>query len=506
MMSASGGDGMIAGSGAEPPAQGAGGGGGRGHAAGGGTGTGHDLDLRALAQTGAVHFVGISGAGMSALAELVLRAGGRVTGCDLRPGVVGGTLEGLGATIWQGHDPSHIAEAVAVVTTAAVPPDHPELAAARERGLPVLKRAQALGALVNRGSVVAIAGTHGKTTTTAMTTAILAEAGLDPTGFVGGHVPGWVGGLRPGSDELFVVEADEYDRSFLTLRPRVAVVTTVDADHLDIYGSLAGIEAAFREFVAPVPADGLIVACVDDAGSRRLLAESAGPRGLGYGLSAEAALRAVGVEARGRGTRFVVEESGRPVAEFEIGVPGLHNVRNALAAIAAARHVGADLDAAVRALGGFHGVARRFEEVGEAAGVLVVDDYAHHPTEIAATVVAARAAYPERRLVVAFQPHLYTRTRDFASQFGGALQGADQVWVTEIYPAREAPIAGVTAELVVAAARGAGAPDVRYVPGLEALAAGVADALRGGDLFITLGAGNIDQVGRAVLARLRGEG
>jgi UDP-N-acetylmuramate--alanine ligase len=465
----------------------------------------HDLDLRTLARSGAVHFVGISGAGMSALAELVLRAGGRATGCDLRPGAVGGALEDLGATIWQGHDPSHIAEAVAVVTTAAVPADHPELVAARERGLPVLKRAQALGALVNRGSVVAIAGTHGKTTTTAMTTAILAESGLDPTGFVGGHVPGWVGGLRPGSDRLFVVEADEYDRSFLTLRPRVAVVTAVDADHLDIYGSLAGVEAAFREFVAPVPADGLIAACVDDPGARRLLAEAAGERGLGYGLAPEAAFRAVGVEARGRGTRFVVEERGRELVEVEVGVPGVHNVRNALAALAAARHIGADLEAAVRALRGFHGVARRFEVIGEAAGVLVVDDYAHHPTEIGVTVAAARAAYPERRLVVAFQPHLYTRTRDFADKFGAALAGADQVWVTEIYPAREAPIPGVTGELVLDAARTAGAPESHYAPDLETLAAGLADELRDGDLLVTMGAGNIDEVSRAVLARLRGE-
>jgi UDP-N-acetylmuramate--alanine ligase len=467
---------------------------------------GAELDLRALAARGAIHFVGISGAGMSALAELVLRAGGRVTGCDLRPGEAASALEGLGATVWAEHDSSHIEGVVAVVTTAAVPAEHPELAAARARGIPVLKRAQALGALVNRGEVVAIAGTHGKTTTTAMTTAILAESGLDPTGFVGGHVPGWVGGLRAGSDRLFVVEADEYDRSFLTLQPRVAVVTTVDADHLDIYGSLAGVEAAFREFVGRVPEDGLLVACVDDPGARRLLAEAGGGRGLGYGLSEGAALRAVGVEGRGRGCAFTVEEGGRALVEVELGVPGEHNVRNALAALAAARHAGADLGAAVRALGAFRGVARRFEEVGAAAGVVVVDDYAHHPTEIAATVAAARSAYPGRRLVVAFQPHLYTRTRDFAPRFGEALAGADQVWVTDVYPAREAPIPGVNGELVVAAARGAGAPEVRYAAALDELAAGLAGALGSGDLLVTMGAGSITEVGRTVLKRLRGEG
>jgi UDP-N-acetylmuramate--alanine ligase len=360
--------------------------------------------------------------------------------------------------------------------------------------------------MVNRGMVIAIAGTHGKTTTTAMTAAILAEAGLDPTGFVGGHVPGWVGGLRPGSDEIFVVEADEYDRSFLTLRPRIAVVTAIDADHLDIYGSIAGIRSAFNEFLLPVPADGLIAACVDDPGARQLLLEEAGPRGLGYGLSSEATLRALGVEARGRGTSFEVQEEGRTIAELEIGVPGLHNVRNALAALAAARHAGADLDAVARGLASFHGVARRFEEIGEAAGILVVDDYAHHPTEIAVTIAAARAAYPERRVVIAFQPHLYTRTRDFSVEFGRALAAADQLWITEIYPARELPIPGVTGALVVAEAEGAGAREVHYRPELGALADELAATLRSGDLLVTMGAGNITEVGPAILARLRGEG
>lgn len=468
-----------------------------------------ELDLRELAGRGAIHFVGVSGAGVSALAELVLRAGGRVTGCDLRPGEVGATLGGLGATIWEGHDPAHVEDAVAVVTTAAVPADHPELVAARERGIPVLKRAEALGALVNRGTVVAIAGTHGKTTTTAMTTAILEEAGLDPTGFVGGHVPGWVGGLRPGADRIFVVEADEYDRSFLTLRPRVAVVTAVDADHLDIYGSLEGVESAFREFIAPIPGDGLVAGCVDDPGAKRLLSEVSGARALGYGLGEDAELRAVRVEPRGRGSRFVVEEGGAELVEVELRVPGVHNVRNALGALAAARHLGAGLDAVARGLAGFAGVQRRFEVIGEAGGVVVVDDYAHHPTEVGATVAAARGAYPGRRLVVAFQPHLYTRTRDFAGEFGAALAGADQVWVADVYPAREVPIEGVTGELVadaVRAAAGSGGVGVEYRPGLMDLAAELAGSLREGDLLVTMGAGNIYEVGRAVLARLRGEG
>jgi UDP-N-acetylmuramate--alanine ligase len=467
---------------------------------------GAGLDLRALARMGPVHFMGISGAGMSALAELVLRAGGRATGCDLKPGAVGAALEALGAVIHRGHDASHVEEAVAVVTTAAVPQDHPELAAARARGIPVLKRAQALGALVNRGTVVGIAGTHGKTTTTAMTTAILEAAGLEPTGFVGGRVPGWGGGLRPGSDSLFVVEADEYDRSFLTLLPTVAVVTTVEADHLDIYGSLESVEEAFRAFVAPVPANGLVVACVDDAGAKRVLEAVAPARRLGYGLGEAAELRAVEIEARGRGMRFVAEDRGEVLGEFLLGVPGVHNVRNALAALAAARHLGVGVDAAQRALAAFRGVARRFQEVGEAGGVAFIDDYAHHPTEVEATLATARAAYPERRVVAVFQPHLYTRTRDFAGEFGRALAAADAVWVADVYPAREAPIPGVTGELVAAAARDGGAREVHYHSDAAELADALAAALRSGDLCITMGAGNIDETGRAVLARLRGEG
>lgn len=465
---------------------------------------GAPIDLLALARTGEVHFVGIGGAGMSALAELVLRTGGRVSGCDARPGPAADALRALGARVDEGHDPSHVEGAVAVIATAAVPADHPELAAARERGILVLKRAAALGAIVNAGTVVAIAGTHGKTTTTAMTTAILEAAGLDPTGFVGGRVEGWGSGLRAGSAELFVVEADEYDRSFLTLRPDVAVVTTVDADHLEIYSGIEAIEAAYREFVEPVSEDGLIACCVDDPGARRLLEETAGGRGLGYGLSEAATLRAVEIERRGAASVFTLEERGQAIGRIELGVPGLHNIRNALAAIAAARHVGADLEAAGEALAGFGGVARRFDVVGEAGGVVVVDDYAHHPTEVAATLETARAAYPERRIVAVFQPHLYTRTRDFASEFGRALVGADAVWVADVYAARETPIPGITGELVAREAEAAGAPEVRYESDRDRLVEGLTASLRPGDLCVTMGAGDIDAVGREVFDWLGG--
>jgi UDP-N-acetylmuramate--alanine ligase len=464
--------------------------------------TWRDLDLRSLARTGAVHFVGVAGAGMSALAELVLRSGGTVTGCDAQPGAVGAVLRARGARIEQGHDPAHVRDAVAVVATSAMPPDHPELEAARKRGLPVLKRAQALGAVVNRGTVIAVAGTHGKTTTTAMTTGILVEASLDPTAFVGGRVAEWGGGLRPGSDRLFVVEADEYDRSFFTLLPRIAVITSVEADHLDVFGTADGVEDAFREFAAAVPADGLIIACAADDGARRVGHGRHAPV-LTYGTSDSAALRAIDIEVRGRATHFTIEEHGRALGSLTLAAPGLHNVRNALGAFAAARWAGADFEAARRALAVFRGVGRRFEELGEAGGVLVVDDYAHHPTEVRATIAAARTRYPTRRIVAAFQPHLYTRTRDFAEDFGRALAGADAVWVTDVYAAREQPIEGITGELVARACEQAGAA-ARYQPTLAVLVDRLAAELARGDVCIAMGAGDIDQAARTLLERLRG--
>ncbi|MBX6362749.1 MAG: UDP-N-acetylmuramate--L-alanine ligase [Gemmatimonadetes bacterium] len=460
-------------------------------------------DLLALARRGPVHFMGICGAGMSALAEMVLRAGGRVSGCDLHLAPGGETLRALGADIVEGHDPAHVAEAVAVVVTAAVPQDHPELNAGRRRGIPVLKRAQALGSLVNRGRVVAVAGTHGKTTSTAMATLILEAAGLHPTGIVGGKVPAWGSGLRAGSMGLFVVEADEYDRSFLTLEPAVAVVTTVEADHLDVFGSLDAVEDAFAEFAGRVSAEGLVVACVDDAGARRVLDRITGPRRLAYGTGAGAGLRAVDIELRPRGSRFTVVDHGEVLGAVTLAVPGLHNVRNALGAFAAARELGADLEAAQRALAGFRGVARRFQELGEVGGIAVVDDYAHHPTEIEATLTAARHAFPGRRLVAAFQPHLYSRTRDFAEAFGRALAAADAVWVTGVYAAREAPMPGVTGELIVDATRRAGGRGVRYHADIASLPDALAEALRPGDVCIAMGAGSIDAAAQALVARLR---
>jgi UDP-N-acetylmuramate--alanine ligase len=458
-------------------------------------------DLRSLAHAGAVHFMGIGGAGMSPIAELLVRGGGNVSGCDSHRSDAADALGALGVRVRIGHDAAHVADATALVITSAVSAQHPEVSAARARGIPVLKRAQALGSIVNTGTVVAVAGTHGKTTTTAMTSAILLEAGLDPTGFVGGRVAGWGGGLVVGSGSLFVVEADEYDRSFFTLQPTVAIVTSVEADHLEIYGDLAGLEDAFAEFLDTVPQDGRIIACIDDEGVRRVIDRIADARVLRYGTLASATLQATDIRGEGTGSRYAVREAGRVLGEIEVLLPGLHNVRNSLAAFAAARHVGADFDAAVRGLRGFAGVGRRFERVGIRGDVLFIDDYAHHPTELAATLSAARASLGGRRIVAVFQPHLYSRTRDLAEDFGRALLAADVVWVTDVYGAREQPVEGVTGELVADAAKQAGAADVRYVPDLVQLETDLLAALQPGDACVGMGAGNINEVIRRVHAR-----
>jgi UDP-N-acetylmuramate--alanine ligase len=444
---------------------------------------------------------------MSPLAELVLRQGGRVTGCDARISAGTLALQELGADVVAGHDPAHVQGCSALVVTSAVRADHPEMQAARDAGIPILKRAQALGAIVNHGTVVAIAGTHGKTTTTALTTATLAAAGLEPTGLVGGRVPAWGGNLHLGSDTLFVVEADEYDRSFLTLTPSVAVVTTLEADHLDVFGSLAGVEEAFAEFFRSVDPDGLIVACADDSGVGRLLPRlgDAAARVVTYGTSAGSMLRAESIHSEGLETSFSVRERGELLGIASVRLPGLHNVRNALAAIGVARHLGVEWPEIARGIASYEGVSRRFERIGEVAGVLVIDDYAHHPTEVDATLRAARAAYSDRRIVAVFQPHLYSRTRDFAAEFGRALALADLTFVADVYAAREAPIAGVSGEMLVDHAAKAGA-DVHYLPDRSSIASRVSEHLRAGDLCITLGAGDLDETAREMLSMLAGAG
>jgi UDP-N-acetylmuramate--alanine ligase len=459
-------------------------------------------DFPALAAGGPVHFIGVGGAGMLALAALVARSGAMVTGSDRSPTLAQRVLGPLGVRVTDDDDPTHVTGAAVVVISAAVAEGHPELAAARLAGIPVLKRAVALGEWVNRGRVVAVAGTHGKTTTTAMITEVLAAAGLDPVGLVGGTVAAWEGNLRPGRSDLYVVEADEYDRSFHALRPSVAVVTSLEADHLDIYGSLEAVRTSFEVFLSGVRQGGTIAVCADDPGASALLAGLPAP-GTTYGLSAGSQVRGTEATSGARTVRARVLEQGRDRGWIEVAAPGLHNLRNALAACTVARSLGVEWDAIRAGLARFRGVHRRFEWLGEIGGISVVDDYAHHPTELREALRAARGAVaPGGRLVAVFQPHLFSRTLDFHREFGAALAAADHAWVTDIYPAREAPLPGVTGRMV-ADAVGAAGGTATYHPPLGGLAEAVVGTLRSGDLCITLGAGSVEQVGPEIVARLR---
>ena len=446
-----------------------------------------------------VHFVGIAGAGMSALAELFARRGVRVTGCDANPSDVD-DLRKLGIDIVQGHDASHVSGARALVVTSAVPKDHPELEAARTRGLPVVRRAEALGEATSGDGreLVGVAGTHGKSTTTVMTADALAAAGHDPTALVGARVAAWNGNLRHGADRVYVVEADEYDRSFLALSPTVAIVTNIDADHLDIYADLSEIQHAFTQFIRNARA---IVLCADDANASTLAVPSSAEV-IRYGIaSADARLRALNPRSDAQGSGFAVEYDGDLLGGVTLRVGGRHNILNALAAVGAGLALGAPFQGLAYGLSSFTGAARRFERLGEVRDITVIDDYAHHPTEISATLAAARAAFPTRRIVVAFQPHLFSRTRDFAREFACALCAADAVYLTEIYPSREKPIPGVTADLI-ATAFGPERRKLSWRGERATLAEALARDVRAGDVVITMGAGDITKTGPELLARL----
>ena len=429
---------------------------------------------------------------MSALAELFARRGVAVTGCDTNPAAARADLGRLGIEVMEGHSPAHVAGARAVVFTSAMGRDHPELIAARDAGIPVVRRAEALGAAVSSGEVVGIAGTHGKTTTTVMTTTALRAAGLDPTGIAGGRVAEWNGNMSFGSDKLFVVEADEYDRSFLALDPAIAVVTNVEADHLDIYADLAEIRATFSQYVRRARA---IVVCADDSGANSLdLPPTA--EVIRYGLnSPDARLVARDVRPADGGSTFAAFYDGEKKCDVTLRVPGVHNVRNALAAIGSGIALGVEPALMVSGLAEFTGVERRFQRIADIGGVSIVDDYAHHPTEIAATIEAARATFPGRRLVLAFQPHLYSRTRDFADDFGRALSGADAIFLTELYPAREQAIPGVSSDLVQRAIASAGGALI-WRGERPALAEALSTEVQSGDVVITAGAGDITRTAR----------
>jgi len=448
-----------------------------------------------------VHFIGIGGSGMSGIAEVMLSLGYKVQGSDLKQNKQTRRLAEQGATIFIGHAAGNIDNADAVVVSSAVDETNAEVVAAREKLMPIVPRAEMLAELMRFRYSIAVAGTHGKTSTTAMATEILAVAGMDPTGFVGGRVPAWGGNLRTGGGDLYVVEADEYDRSFLELKPAVAVVTNGEGDHLDTYGALEGVVSAFQEFLDGLVPDGYAVICADDHGAGGLVTGLTSEVRT-YGLETGAQIRAVDVEASAAGMDFRVIEEGVDRGTFRLPVPGVHNLQNALGAAVAARCFEVDWDTVREGLAAEQGVGRRFDTVGCERGILVVDDYAHHPSEIQATLAAARGAHPDRRIVAVFQPHLFTRTRDLAEEFGQALAEADSIWVTDVFPAREDPIDGVTGELVAHAVGRAGG-DVCYHPDVNTVAEAVMSELISGDLLLTMGAGSIDRVAHDVLARLR---
>ena len=437
-----------------------------------------------------VHLIGVGGAGMSGLARLLLAAGHRVTGSDRSESATLEALRALGARVWAPHDGARLGRPDLVAASTAIRATNPELVAARILGIPVLGRAQLLARLMAGKVGIAVAGTHGKTTTTGMVVTILEAAGLDPSFAVGGDFKASGINAAAGGGPHFVAEADESDGSFLELSPTVAVVTNVEADHLDHWGDLAAVTAAFRSFVGRLPGDGAAVLCADDPGALAL-ADAAVCPVVTYGFAAGAAVRGQLLAIDGRGARFAVVADGQRLGEVALVVPGRHNVANALGAIAAARAAGAPFEAAVTALATFTGAARRFHLRAEAGGVTVIDDYAHHPTEVAASLAAARLA-GAKRLVAVFQPHLYSRTRLFATEFGRALAAADLVVVTDVYAAREDPEPGVDGALVATAARQA-RPDLdcRYEPDRAALAGRVASLVQPGDLVLTLGAGDI---------------
>ena len=457
-----------------------------------------------------VHFVGIGGAGMSGIAEVLLNYDLTVSGSDLEASETTQRLTELGASVAIGHAAENIDRADLVVVSSAVPAANEEVAAARRRGVPIVRRAQMLAELMRLKYGIAVAGTHGKTTTTSLIGSVLTDAGLDPTVIVGGRLRVSGTGARHGNSDYLVAEADEFDRSFLDLAPVVAVITNVDVDHLDTYRDLDDIQDAFALFAGRVPFFGQVIACVDDANVRALLPRLSDRRIVTYGFDSGADLRAHDLAPTDAGVRFEVTDAavGR-LGVLELPMPGRHNVLNALAAVAAARAVGLDFEAATAALSGFRGVHRRFERVGSWRGATVVDDYAHHPTEVAATLRAARevltvggAGGGERRIHAVFQPHLFSRTRDLADEFGSALLLADNVLVADVYASREQPLPGVDAGLVVAAAVRHGHPSVSACGSWQSALRSLC-GVREGDMILTLGAGDIYRLARCLVA---GEG
>lgn len=441
-----------------------------------------------------VHLVGIGGAGMSGIARVLLQRGHHVSGSDLRPGRALDELRVLGARIEHGHHAAHLGDADVVVTSTAVPADNAELVAGSAAGLPILRRAEMLAQLMADDHAVLIAGTHGKTTTTSMTVVAIQAAGGDPSFAIGGQLNESGTNAHAGSDGRFIAEADESDRSFLVYRPDLAVVTNLEHDHPDEFADEAAVQEAFVAFLERRAVDAPALVCADDRGTRQLAELVSGPV-ITYGSDPRADVRVLSVDG---GHRIRID--GQDVASFRLGIPGHHNVLNATAAVAVCHLLGIDPEVAATGLGRFTGAARRFQRLGEVDGVVVIDDYAHHPTELRATLAGARSI-ESARIVLVVQPHRYSRTQVFGAELGRAAAAADVVVVTDVYGSSEAPIPGVTGAIVADAASAAGA-SVIYEPHLRDVVATLLELVRPGDLVLTTGAGDVTQIGPALLDRL----
>jgi UDP-N-acetylmuramate--alanine ligase len=453
-----------------------------------------------LGRTRRVHFVGVGGIGMSGIAEVLLNLGFEVSGSDLKASDTTARLQEMGAAVWAGHEGSHIAGADVVVYSSAVKPDNPELVEAVRQGIPTIPRGEMLAELMRLKYAVTVAGAHGKTSTTSLIASVLAQGGLDPTVIVGGKVRALSSNARLGGSRYVVAEADESDGQFVNLPSSVAVITNIDLEHLDFYPDLAAIEDAFVAYANRVPFYGAVVLCADDARVMQIAARLR-RRKVTYSLGGDADVAGRVVE-RGPGwTRFAVRNGRADLGDVRLPIPGDHYARNALAAIAAGLWLDIPFEQVRAGLESWQGVGRRFEVKGEAAGVIVVDDYGHHPTEIAATIQAALSSY-QRRLFVLFQPHRYTRTRDLADEFAGCFDGAYKVLVSDIYPAGEKPIDGIGADTIIDRVRAHGGVTVEHAVSFEEMVARVAGEAREGDLVITMGAGDITRVGDMVLAAL----
>jgi len=466
--------------------------------------------IKRMRRIHSVHFVGIGGSGMSGIAEVMLSLGYAVQGSDLKRNKQTRRLENQGATVFIGHAADNIRDADAVVVSSAVDETNPEVAAAREQLMPVVSRAEMLAELMRFRYSIAVAGTHGKTTTTSLVASVLAEGGLDPTFVIGGRLKSADANARLGQGEYLVAEADESDASFVHLKPMLAVVTNIDADHMSTYdGDIEKLKSGFVEFLHNLPFYGLAVVCSDDAGVNDVLADI-GRSVTTYGIEDGADVRATNIQFSEATTEFDVERSNnRRSLHVSLRLPGMHNVRNALAAIAVADELQIGDDAVVSALENFEGIDRRFQSLGEvktrSGTVLLVDDYGHHPTEIAATLAAAKSGWPKRRVVLVFQPHRYTRTRDLMDDFATVLSDADVLVLLEVYAAGEDPIAGADGRSMARAIRTRGAVEPVFVDSLDALQAVLEDLLADGDLVLTMGAGDIGAYA-STLPELLGKG